>query len=378
MRKINFKQPKYIFPAVIVVPLAALIYFIAQIVGGNDDSGQVATDRLNSNLPEAQIDSYGRDKLTEMNRRYDTDDDALTAIDAIGQEVEQKEKLDEDGYTESERAMIEALKRQHEEQEKMNNLQNRLNRSQNSLPDYDSDAEYQRQMAEIRRMTNQRMEEMEGPDKEELARAEAERRAREEAERKEAERPLLVVKATETDKQMFNTVSTADSPSSDSPLIKAMIDKTTKASEGTRLRFKLLDDVIVKDVKLPKGTYMYGTVSGFTDQRVKAKITNILVGSRFLKVDLSVYDNDGMEGFYVPASSFREFMKEAGSGVMDQNINISTNSSGNEISGEALALQALQNIYTAGTSAITKNIRKNKAKIKYNTIVYLINSNESR
>ena len=30
MIKVNFKQPKYIFPAVIFIPLCALVYFVMQ------------------------------------------------------------------------------------------------------------------------------------------------------------------------------------------------------------------------------------------------------------------------------------------------------------------------------------------------------------
>ena len=51
---------------------------------------------------------------------------------------------------------------------------------------------------------------------------------------------------------------------------------------------------------------------------------------------------------------------------------------GSGISGEAIALQALQNMYNSATSALSSNIRKTKAKIKYNTIVYLINSDDAR
>ena len=158
-----------------------------------------------------------------------------------------------------------------------------------------------------------------------------------------------------------------------------MIDQTTKAKEGTRLRFKLLDDITVSNTKLKKGTYLYGTVTGFGQQRVKATITSILVGDKFINVKLSVFDNDGMKGFYVPESSFREFVKDASSSAVQQNINFqSEDGYGSGISGEALALQALQNVYNSASSAISSNIRKNKAKIKYNTIVYLINSEEAR
>lgn len=99
-----------------------------------------------------------------------------------------------------------------------------------------------------------------------------------------------------------------------------MIDQTTKAHEGTRLRFKLLDDVTVSGTRLKKGTYLYGTVTGFGQRRVRASITGILIGDRFIKVKLSVFDNDGMEGFYVPESAFRDFMKDAGSNTVQQNI----------------------------------------------------------
>jgi hypothetical protein len=158
-----------------------------------------------------------------------------------------------------------------------------------------------------------------------------------------------------------------------------MIDQTTKAREGTRLRFKLLDDVTVSGINLKKGTYLYGTVTGFGQQRVRAAITSILIGDKFVKVNLSVFDNDGMEGFYVPESQFRDFVKDAGSNAVQQNISFESGS-GYEtgISAEAIALQTLQNMYNSASSAISSNIRKNKAKIKYNTIVYLINSDEAR
>ena len=184
-----------------------------------------------------------------------------------------------------------------------------------------------------------------------------------------------VIKADNLTHSKFNTVQNFDEGVNDSPLIKAMIDQTTKSTDGTRLRFKLLDDVIVDNVKIKKGTYLYGTVSGFGQQRVKANIPSILVGDRFINVSLNVYDIDGMEGFYVPESSFRVFLQNAAAGVAGQQIQFNQGASmSGGIDAENIALQAIQNIYQAASSAISGNLRKNKAKIKYNTIVYLINS----
>ena len=396
MKRINFRQPKYIFPAVIFVPLCALIYFaIETFGGGGDDPQAVATDRINSTLPEANAEAPG-DKMFEMSRRFG-DEDAFTAVGALGEEQEEREAL-EHGYTEDELNRLDAAEAERiRQQQELEELERSLAESRRHINSYaygynpadhepavDPRSEYARDLEAIQQRSYERQKAIEAglgigqPDPEEAMRkhrADSIARARE-IER-EKNRPLLVLKSRETNADKFNTVgSSADNV--DAPLIRAMIDKTTKAHEGTRLRFKLLDDVTIHDVRLAKGTYLYGTVTGFGQQRVRAAITSILVGGKFLKVNLSVFDNDGMEGFYVPESAFRDFMKEAGASTVQQNISFESESGyGSGISGEAIALQALQNMYNSATSAVSANIRKNKAKIKYNTIVYLINSDEA-
>ena len=401
MKKINFKQPKYIFPAVIFVPLCALIYFVMQTFGGSgDESKTVATDRINASLPEANAEAPG-DKMFEMSRRFN-DDDAFTAVGALGEEKTQEEAL-EHGYSEEELNRLDAAEAERiRQQQELEELERSLAESRRHINSYaygddayaeaygggsyrgDPRSEYARDLEEIQQRSYERQKAIEAglgigqPDPEEqLRKQRADSIAMAKKEERERNRPLLVLKSRETNADKFNTVgNSADNV--DAPLIRAMIDKTTKAHEGTRLRFKLLDDVTIHEVRLPKGTYLYGTVTGFGQQRVRAAITSILVGGKFLKVNLSVFDNDGMEGFYVPESAFRDFMKEAGASTVQQNISFESESGyGSGISGEAIALQALQNMYNSATSAVSANIRKNKAKIKYNTIVYLINSDEA-
>lgn len=404
MNRINFRQPKYIFPAIIFVPLCFLIYFVMQMFGtdSEEERQEVATDRINATLPEAQAEEAG-DKMYEMSRRFG-DEDAFTAVGALGEETEEKEEP-EHGYTEEELNRIDAaeaerIRRQQELEELErslaesrkhinayaygnNNDRNNANDSEDS--DYTSQEDFARDLEEIQRRSYERQKTIEkglgfgNEEAEEVAkrqRADSIAKARE-AER-ERNRPMLVIKSSDTNADKFHTVGMEDE-SVDAPLIRAMIDQTTKAKEGTRLRFKLLDDVTVSSTKLKKGTYLYGTVTGFGQQRVRASITSILVGGKFIKVNLSVFDNDGMEGFYVPESAFRDMMKDAGASITQQNISFeSEDGYGSGISGEALALQALQNMYNSASSAISGNIRRNKAKIKYNTIVYLINSDEVR
>ena len=389
MIKVNFKQPKYIFPLVIFVPLCALIYFVMQTFGGGESGKQeVATDRINMELPEARAEEAG-DKMYEMSRRFG-DEDAFTAVGSLGEEKTEDESL-EHGYSEEELNRLDAAEAERiRQQQEMEELERSLAESRKHINSYaygdktpgnDDTEDFARDLEEIQRRSYERQKAIEsglGIGQDEAARKQrADSIARVREEEKERNRPNLVIKSEETNADKFHTVE-AESSTADATLIRAMIDQTTKAKEGTRLRFKLLDDVTVSGTRLKKNTYLYGTVTGFGQQRVRAAITSILVGGKFIKVNLSVFDNDGMEGFYVPESAFRDFVKDAGASTVQQNISFESDGYGSGISGEAVALQALQNMYNSATSALSSNIRKNKAKIKYNTIVYLINSDEAR
>ena len=127
---------------------------------------------------------------------------------------------------------------------------------------------------------------------------------------------------------------------------------------------------------MKEGSYLYATVNGFTAQRVKASVTSVLLGDQIKKIELSVYDLDGMEGFYVPSSKFREVSKDVGSNAMNMNMNFNQNSG--EMSVESMAMQSLQQALQGTTQAIGKNIRANRAKIKFNTNVYLVDKSNNQ
>ena len=394
LKRLNLRQPKYIFPLVIFLPLLGLIYFGMETFKGNGKTaGNVVTDSINMSIPDARGEGMDN-KMTAMNKHF-AEDGAFTAVDGIGDEYEQKDTTGS-GYNDEERQRIDAvnaerlrqLKAEEDLRERQRANMNRINgygRGGYGSSDRSQQEDLNAYARELDRIQNRSMErqrqyqaEQDRRDKEEEA---EERRQQQEMidaltgntkkKGKKEEKAEIVEKVKEDNSEKFNTVASTENV--DEPLIKAMIDRTTKAREGTRLRFKLLDDVTVKGIRLKKGSYLYGIVTGFGQQRVKASITSILVGNKFIKVDLSVFDNDGMEGFYVPESTFREMVKDAGSNVAAQSVQFDVNGTGS-LSPEIIALQALQNMYQSASSAVSKNIRKNKAKIKYNTIVYLINT----
>lgn len=391
MKKINFKQPKYIFPAIIFLPIVFLGYQISGLVGGSTEEKKgVATDSINMSLPDADNQEM-KDKMSEMDNNF-LEDGGYTAVGGLGQERTEKDST-RSGYSEAEMDAIDAenarRKQQEKEAEEMQRSlaearrhinqgsgSGRSSSRQDELDDYAKELYDIQQKNKERQRAYDRMLGGSGYDDEEDdiagGRSSSQKKSKANQKGKEEAKPEIVEKVKDKNAEKFNTIGQKDAV--DEPLIKAMIDQTTKAHSGTRLRFKLLDDVVIKKIKIKKGTYLYGTVTGFGQQRVMATITSILVRDKFIKINLSVFDNDGMEGFYVPESAFRSMMKEAGAQAMSGNMNFNNGGMGSSLTGESVALQALQNMYQSASTAVSANMRKNKARIKYNTIVYLINT----
>ena len=397
-KKIDLRQGKYWFPLVLFVPLVAIAYFSCEMFKGTTVQEGMVTDSINTMMPEPAGDGL-RGKFAAMEDNL-LRGDGYTAISALGDETAGDDE--ENVYSESEMDRIDKEKAQKKrEEDEMNALQQQLRESRMHINQYDDRytshssgsgsqqremEQFEQEMRQIQERSRKMARDITGDDAVNTANAQNQQTMNPYgnaqitgydiygnpvyAQQPKKDTVAVVTKADTQSSDGFNTV--ADEEKQDDPLIKAMIDKTTKAHEGTRLRFKLLDDVIVKGVKLKKGTYLYGTVVGFGQQRVMADITSILVKDKFLKIHLSVYDLDGMQGFYVPESAFRDMMKNAGSAAMQSNISFDSGG-GSGISAEALALQALQNVYQSTSSAVSQAIKKNRAKIKYNTIVYLIN-----
>jgi conjugative transposon TraM protein len=154
--------------------------------------------------------------------------------------------------------------------------------------------------------------------------------------------------------------------------ITAIIDERVKIVSGSRVRIRLLDDVVINSSLLKKGTYLYGNVTNFRAQRIMIDINSIICNGRRLKVNLSVFDNDGQEGLFVPSSVFRDLTKNIGSQAGSQNIQVEQQSN----TAAEFAASAMQDVYRSATQAISKEVKKNKALIKYNTQVFLINTKE--
>lgn len=389
-KKINWKQPKYLLPAIIFLPLLFIGYQVCSLFSdsGDDTEQAVVTEGINTDLPEInQEKTKIKGKYASMLEGFGKVQD-YTGVDVVEKEEETSLVDVQAVYDDAEKRRIDSLNninqlKAEELRERMERERAKRNRKQNEFDDDQRIRERQREMDQLEKQMRMIQQVANGEKimtEEEKA---AERRAAllrerelEEQKRRQdsvrlAEAPRTVTKAGMSGEEYFNTI-TADEPQPN--LIKARIDELVKVKDGSRIRIRLSEDVEIDGEILRKGSYLYAMVTGFTAQRVNARVSSILLGGSIKKVSLKVYDMDCMEGLYVPSSNFRDFSKDVGSAATS-GVNINTNTTGNQ-SVESVAMQALQQAMTSTTSAISNQIRKNKAKIKFNTEIYLVDDSK--
>jgi len=390
LKNINFKQGKYILPLILYFPLLFVGYFVIDLFytekADIPDKNLTTTEYLNPELPEAKmkgdgiggkyesmLKSYGKiddysameniDRNEEdMTEGYESkySDDDLEMLAKLQQSKEKGEAMaNQDmtsGYTEEQR-LAQQQQREREAMEELNRAlamaKSQAQQASQMPSDNNSSSDNHREMVEGKVNINEKAVSGKSDDEE----------------------PQEVVKKVKVTSDYFNTIAVNEP---EAKLIKAIIDEDVKAVDGSRVRLRLLDDIEINETTVPKGSYIYAIMSGFSSQRVKGSVKSILVDDELIKVSLSLYDTDGLEGLYVPSSNFRETTKDVASGAMNNTSSLTQSST---TAGNALVQwgnQAITNAVQKTSNAISKSIKKNSAKLKYGTFVYLINGKEKK
>lgn len=408
--KINFKQPKYMLPAILYPLLLIAGYLIFDIFDtetAEKPNALQTTEFLNPELPQAQIKNDGiGSKYESMVKSYGKIQD-YSAVENIDRNDEDENKEDYDSkYSKDDLALLdmeaaqrteelEKLQRTQEMQEKLRQSAEkgkmlmtdsigiqplseaeRLARSKQR--EQEALAELQKALAEARLSGQKSVGEL--PENTDNARdGNTSMKGRIEVNENEVNSidehttSSTVVKLVKKPSDYFHTLAENEP---EPKLIKAIIDEDIKAVDGSRIRLRLLDDVEIGELVVPQGAYLYATMNGFGSQRVKGNVKSLMVADELMKVNLSIYDTDGLEGLYVPGSTFRETSKDVASSALGSNVNMNNGTTGNSFT--QWGMQAVQNAYQRTSNAISKSVKKNKAKLKYGTFVYLVNDKEKK
>jgi conjugative transposon TraM protein len=382
---INFKQPKYILP-LILLPFFCLFFFVYQSGFAKKKAVNKQQAGFNGTVADVSPDIKKQqleDKLDAYRNAY-KEGDGMTAVNALPAEKTSNPTYD-NTYSDQQKRMLDSINQAMKNRYSQRNSQPSAGSilSQRNYPVSPND----RAMAEALNHLSQRQQTSGGgkapPPNDPMqmfklqmayldsmnkandpaAKAEKQRKdALAKAEALKTAEPTLAVHKVAGPSADFNTVM----PDAHSELIKVVIDENLTGYAGSRIRLRLLDDIQVGAYLVAKDTYLYALISGFSGQRVTLSVRSILYDDKILPVKLDIYDLDGLVGLYVPESAFRDFTKDASTNVI-QGIDMQNSSN-------SFVMSAAGQLFQSTSSAIAGMIRKNKAKIKYNSYLYLIDN----
>lgn len=393
---IDFKQPRYILPIIMLPFICLLFYGYKSFSKESPTATKQGLSGIQSEIGEASehIQNKKIDSKMEASRQtYKRANDGYTAIKGIELDIEESSQI-KSLYNDEEKRLLDSIDNALKNSGFYSGSENASNLVPSVAQTVPFQQNYSKEDEELLKAINQ----LEGnktttpsnkyEDPMDLFKAqmavidsiskandpvyqEQQQKEKDVATEPEAsEREIYRVHKSNGTATQFNTV-TRDKKGK---FIEAIIDQDIKnGTLGARLRIRLLDDILIGNAIVSKGTYLYALISGYEAQRVKLTISSVMMGDNIYPIELSIYDMDGMEGLYVPASAFREFSKELGSNTAG-GMNLTMQQNSDEMS--QLYMSALQRMFTSTSQAVSKTIKKNKANIKYGTSVFLIDPNE--
>ncbi|MDR7693393.1 conjugative transposon protein TraM [Riemerella anatipestifer] len=400
LKKINFKQQKYVVP-LITLPFVLFGAYQIETLMEEDNEVIAPQTELSLSLGETQ------DSILSKNEAYDelfANGDNRTMLEGLDKEQDSL-MMYTDNLNDKQRRYIDSLeearKRKLEQENRLASSRSSYYepRLRNERTNRSNDEDYQRSADIIRMLnegangtkqrydnnmtsSNEQTREEDDPVKtlrkqmimlDSLEKSRdpeiiAQRKAEEKLKKNKAKMETFLNSTLKVSKSKLNPHFNSISKEVENNFVKAVIDENIKGYLGSRIRFRLLEDVYVGKNKVPKGSIIYGQISGFSLQRVNLNIVSILNNGELLPINLSVYDVDGMQGLYVPQSAFREMMRELGEN--------SVQGTTMDNSGQGFFTSLLSRAFQSTSQTIANLIRKNKVKIKYNSYIYLINEKD--
>lgn len=393
IKKINFKEKKYVLPLLALPFLFLFAYVGAQFVK-EDTSEKDKPKELSLSLGETQ------DSIMTKNDAYDAffkKEDNRTMLGGLDKEEDSLLNYD-DQLSLDQKRKIDSLKAENGRQ---NRYEAKGNQSSYYKPNQDrrDDKDYNRS-SEIIKMLNDKsygkpendyasenpktntqtaqpdpvkylkeqmlvMDSLEkSRDPEYQSKLAAEQRLKSNKDKMED----FLNSTFNVSKSGINSEFNAFYKEKDNSFIKAVIDENNKGFLGSRIRFRLLEDIFVGNKKIGKGSILYGQISGFSMQRVNLNIVSVFTKGEIYPVNLSIYDVDGMKGLYVPQSVFRDMIREMGTN--------SVQGTQMDMGGKGFFSSIGTSLFTSTSKSIANLIKENKAKLKYNSYVFLIDEKQ--
>lgn len=393
IKKINFKEKKYVLP-LLALPFLFLFGYVGAQFAKEDTSEKDQPKELSLSLGETQ------DSIMTKNDAYDAffkKDDNRTMLEGLDKEEDSLFNYDDQLSLDQKRKIdsLKAVTARHNQYRGKGNPSSYYNPNSSQREDKD----YKRSSEIIRMLNDKSYGKQENGYDSEIPKAQSKNEPQDPV--KYLKQQMLVMDSLEkardpeyqsklaaeqklkanrekmdeflnstfnVNKSGINSDFNAFYKEKENSFIKAVIDENNKGFLGSRIRFRLLEDIFVSNRKIGKGSILYGQISGFSMQRVDLKIISVFTKGEIYPVNLSIYDVDGMKGLYVPQSVFRDMIRVMGSN--------SVQGTQMDMGGQGFFTSIGSKLFTSTSKSIANLIKTNKAKLKYNSYVFLIDEKQ--
>ncbi len=99
--------------------------------------------------------------------------------------------------------------------------------------------------------------------------------------------------------------------------IRAIVEQTQTVVTGGELKIRLLDEIYIAGVLIPKGQLVSGTVI-LNGERLIVEIPFVRYLNNIFPVALSAYNLDGLEGIYIPGTISRDAAKQGADNAVQE------------------------------------------------------------
>ncbi len=137
--------------------------------------------------------------------------------------------------------------------------------------------------------------------------------------------------------------------------IEAVIHETQTLVNGSTVKLRLLNDIFINGITIPKDNFLFGTAS-LNGERLNIKISSIRFQNSLFPVELSVYDMDGIDGIYIPGAITHDLTK--------QSADRATQGFGLTTLDPSLGAQAASAGIEAARNFLSKKVKLTKVTVK--------------
>ena len=171
----------------------------------------------------------------------------------------------------------------------------------------------------------------------------------------------------------FNTAVGAAPMQNTRNTIKACVHGNQTITSGQSVRLRLLEDMRVGKYVLPRNTLITGEGS-IKGERLDIEILQVEYNGTIIPVELTVHDNDGQAGIFIPGSMEASAAKEMAANLgqnLGTSISITNQSAGDQLLSE-VGRGAIQGV----SQYISKKMREEKVHLKSGYTLMLYQNNQ--